>query len=961
MGLTVGTKYYVRAYATSAVGTAYGSIRDVTMPASSGTIRLDLASATGLTPTVSNVPFTFGQVYTIDKTAPAAPVVTTPANGSTTSDTTPTCVGTADASTTVSIYLDGVLAGTTTADASGNWNFTSALPLANGSHTVRATATDALGNVSGNSNSFIIDTTTPTTISISNSTVSENLPVGTLIGILTATAPITGQIHTYTLVPGTGSTDNGSFTIVGNGLRTGAVFDFETQSSYTIRGRATNALSQFVERAFVITISDVGNAGYVSSTTEQITQGVLAGTTNQALLRIIVTMNDNADNSLSAKAFNLTNAGTTLPADIAVARVYYTGPSNAFATSAPFGSLNTPGAGAFSISGSQVLQPGDNYFWLAYDVAPTAATGNLLDATLPSFTVGGTGRTPAVTAPLGARTVVAASQVAGQALRFSGTAIGYVDFGVANLDLILGSQYTQELWVKPTAASGSTMNGVLGYDPGVANQRSPYSAISENNRVEAGFGTGLGITTITTNPNTVTQGQWNHVVATYDGTELRLYVNGSLALSTNAVIPPVAIPARYVGTLNSTATSFFKGEIDEVTQWKRALSQDEIRLRRHLVLSGREMGLASYAQFNEASGNVSNLISSILGALTGSGVTRVASTAPVGFGESSLQAVSNGSLTFTNTRTAINFTGVTGSSAVVVARLAGRPLGTQPTGLPATLNNTYWIINQYGTGFFNAAVTYTLSTNKISAADAATPNNLKLLRRTSNSDGAFDAPLAASGANQAASSVTFSGLTSFGQTVIGTSGTSPLPVELVSFMAERQADDVLLRWQTAQELNNAYFVVESSPDGREFQALAQVPGHGNSAEPHYYQLTDVRATRYGQPLVYYRLCQVDTDGSSRFSPVVTMALTSLASVKVDVFPNPAADELRVRISGLSQGSMLARLVDAQGREVLQTDPQLVSDSQSELSTSVRHLPAGAYILTITLPDRVVHRLVLIGR
>lgn len=106
---------------------------------------------------------TTDQIYTLDNTPPPAPVVTSPANGSSTSNSTPTVGGTAESGSTVTVYLDAVAAGTATADGSGNWSFTPGAALADGTHTVMATATDAAGNTSVNSNAnrFTVDTLPP--------------------------------------------------------------------------------------------------------------------------------------------------------------------------------------------------------------------------------------------------------------------------------------------------------------------------------------------------------------------------------------------------------------------------------------------------------------------------------------------------------------------------------------------------------------------------------------------------------------------------------------------------------------------------------------------------------------------------------------------------------------------------------------------------------------------------------
>ncbi|HYH96383.1 Ig-like domain-containing protein, partial [Hyalangium sp.] len=101
--------------------------------------------------------------FTVDTTAPAAPIVLAPADGSTINDNTPTYTGTAEANSTVTVIVDGTVAGTTTANAAGLWSFTSAVGLTNGVHTVKATATDAVGNTGpeSNTNTFTVDATIP--------------------------------------------------------------------------------------------------------------------------------------------------------------------------------------------------------------------------------------------------------------------------------------------------------------------------------------------------------------------------------------------------------------------------------------------------------------------------------------------------------------------------------------------------------------------------------------------------------------------------------------------------------------------------------------------------------------------------------------------------------------------------------------------------------------------------------
>ncbi len=100
----------------------------------------------------------------------------------------------------------------------------------------------------------------PTDTTLSASSVAENSAVGMTVGSLSTTDPDAGDTFTYTLVSGTGGDDNASFTISGTALNTAAVFDYETKSSYTIRVRATDAGSLYVEKIFAITVTDVNDA-----------------------------------------------------------------------------------------------------------------------------------------------------------------------------------------------------------------------------------------------------------------------------------------------------------------------------------------------------------------------------------------------------------------------------------------------------------------------------------------------------------------------------------------------------------------------------------------------------------------------------------------------------------------------------------------------------------------------------
>jgi len=97
----------------------------------------------------------------------------------------------------------------------------------------------------------------PTDIALSPSSIPENQPAGTTVGTLATTDPDAGNTFTYTLVTGTGSTDNASFAISGNSLNSAASFNYQTKNSFQIRVRSTDQSGLYVEKGFTISITPV--------------------------------------------------------------------------------------------------------------------------------------------------------------------------------------------------------------------------------------------------------------------------------------------------------------------------------------------------------------------------------------------------------------------------------------------------------------------------------------------------------------------------------------------------------------------------------------------------------------------------------------------------------------------------------------------------------------------------------
>jgi hypothetical protein len=138
-----------------------------------------------------------------------------------------------------------------------------------------------------------------------------------------------------------------------------------------------------------------------AATTDQVTGNTFSGTINQAVIRVKISV-DGAFAPVNVTQFTCNAAGSTMITDINAtpSKIYYTGNSSFYGPGMLFGST-LPTIGNYVVTGSQTLTPGDNYFWLVYDIIQTAQTGHLIDGQCVNVTVGGAVRVPVITSPAG--------------------------------------------------------------------------------------------------------------------------------------------------------------------------------------------------------------------------------------------------------------------------------------------------------------------------------------------------------------------------------------------------------------------------------------------------------------------------------------------------------------------------------------------------------------------------------
>ncbi|MEO8146416.1 MAG: T9SS type A sorting domain-containing protein [Bacteroidia bacterium] len=169
--------------------------------------------------------------------------------------------------------------------------------------------------------------------------------------------------------------------------------------------------------------------------------------------------------------------------------------------------------------------------------------------------------------------------------------------------------------------------------------------------------------------------------------------------------------------------------------------------------------------------------------------------------------------------------------------------------------------------------------------------------------------------------------------------TDPLPVEWLSFNAERKNTDALLTWVTGSEKNCLRFDVERMipENGTAFYKIGEVPGNGNASAIHQYYFTDSNVKCKGA--CYYRIRQIDLNGNFIFSKIVAVNFDKEKTF-IKLYPNPSSQYFTLDVTGESEDVLSVEIINSNG--------QLVS-SYSNLSFPYRFgndLKAGTYFVAI---------------
>jgi hypothetical protein len=253
--------------------------------------------------------------------------------------------------------------------------------------------------------------------------------------------------------------------------------------------------------------------------------------------------------------------------------------------------------------------------------------------------------------------------------------------------------------------------------------------------------------------------------------------------------------------------------------------------------------------------------------------------------------------------------------------------------------NKTWIIDEGVVG--GSDVTITLSWNSTDVSPAGFNPKTAWISHYTGGEWDNTTPSQATLTN-GVYSLSRSGITSFSPFSGQSGAPDPLPVELISFQASRNESGINCQWATATEKNNSHFTIERSANGEEFFAIGEVKGQGTTSQQTNYTFTDLKPVAGN---AYYRLRQVDLDGTFTFSKTIVVKAASNKHEAFTLYPNPGNGVQYIKPAAGSAQAIQINVRNLQG-ELIQTAMVKNLDSSVGYKLDLTAQPKGLYLIEV---------------
>lgn len=181
-----------------------------------------------------------------------------------------------------------------------------------------------------------------------------------------------------------------------------------------------------------------------------------------------------------------------------------------------------------------------------------------------------------------------------------------------------------------------------------------------------------------------------------------------------------------------------------------------------------------------------------------------------------------------------------------------------------------------------------------------------------------------------------------------------LPVELISFIGNREGTNVILNWKTTWETDNDYFDIEMSFDGQRFAKVGSVVGQGTTNSLQKYDFLHQSESYQTE---YYRLKQVDFDGAFSYSPVIAVSPMQNTDLSLETYPQPIQDILKLKIISNKSEYIDVSIYNTLG-QVIYSQKIRFKKGNNDLSIKTEDWNLGAYFVQIKNQSKVITKRIL---
>jgi hypothetical protein len=170
-----------------------------------------------------------------------------------------------------------------------------------------------------------------------------------------------------------------------------------------------------------------------------------------------------------------------------------------------------------------------------------------------------------------------------------------------------------------------------------------------------------------------------------------------------------------------------------------------------------------------------------------------------------------------------------------------------------------------------------------------------------------------------------------------------MPTNFLSIAAKKASEGVAVNWEVSNEVNVAYYIVERSTDGWNYETAGKVAYRATTATSNKYAFVDIAVPESGK--FYYRIKQVDLDGEAHYSKFALAKWDAIQ--KVQLWPNPAAGQVTILLSTTSSGKVGLELFDLTGRRLQTRQLTVQQGSNNILLNNLGKFSRGHYILKVS--------------